>query len=248
MKLLFNTKLLVLFLPILLNILPVFYVDANKKFENEDQCNAYAFGASLGRYMDNSLMQQKSIGINLDRQQLLVGVQDAFFNKSKLSDQEIEVNLKILERKIQTAVQAKMEEESRKNGKLGDEYRAKYYKEEKNAVKTKSGLIYKIENLGQGERPTDKDTIMVNYEGYLIDGSAFDTVYKHNKSLTIRLNSVIPGWTEGLQQLKKGGKIQLIIPPELGYGKSAISAIPANSTLIFNVKLLDINPTKIIDK
>ncbi|HGJ5872213.1 MAG TPA: FKBP-type peptidyl-prolyl cis-trans isomerase [Arsenophonus apicola] len=243
MKSLFKTTLLVTTLSMVLNTSQVFAADANKKFDNEDQRSAYALGASLGRYMDNSLMQQKSIGINLDRQQLLAGVQDAFVNKSKLSDQEIETTLKAFEEKVRAAAQAKMEEESKKNGKLGDEYRAKYLKEEKSAIKTKSGLIYKIEKPGEGAKPTDKDTVVVNYEGRLIDGSVFDSSYKRNEPLTIALDSVIPGWTEGLQQLKKGGKIQLIIPPELGYGKSAAAAIPANSTLIFNVELLDIKPT-----
>ncbi|HGJ5876199.1 MAG TPA: FKBP-type peptidyl-prolyl cis-trans isomerase [Arsenophonus sp.] len=243
MKSLFKTTLLVSTLFTVLNTSQVLAADVNNKFDNEDQRSAYALGASLGRYMDHSLMQQKSIGINLDRQQLLAGVQDAFSNKSKLSDQEIETTLKAFEEKVRTAAQAKMEEESKKNGKLGDEYRTKYLKEEKDAAKTKSGLIYKIEKPGQGAKPTDKDTVVVNYEGRLIDGSVFDSSYKRNEPLTIALDSVIPGWTEGLQQLKKGGKIQLIIPPELGYGKSA-AAIPVNSTLIFNVELLDIKPAK----
>ena len=244
MKSLFKTTLLVSTLFMVLNTSQVLAADANNKFDNEDQRSAYALGASLGHYMDHSLMQQKSIGINLDRQQLLAGVQEAFSNKSKLSDQEIETTLKAFDEKVRTAAQAKIEEESKKNGKLGDEYRTKYLKEEKDAVKTKSGLIYKIEKPGQGAKPTDKDTVVVNYEGRLIDGSVFDSSYKRNEPLTIVLDSVIPGWTEGLQQLKKGGKIQLIIPPELGYGKSAAAAIPANSTLIFNVELLDIKPAK----
>lgn len=175
MKSLFKTTLLVTTLSMVLNTSQVFAAEANKKFDNEEQRSAYALGASLGRYMDNSLMQQKSIGINLDRQQLLAGVQDAFVNKSKLSDQEIETTLKAFEQKVRAAAQAKMEEESKKNGKLGDEYRAKYLKEEKSAVKTKSGLIYKIEKPGEGAKPTDKDTIVVNYEGRLIDGSVFDS-------------------------------------------------------------------------
>ncbi|MFP3014230.1 MAG: FKBP-type peptidyl-prolyl cis-trans isomerase [Arsenophonus sp.] len=245
MKYLFKSTILVVYIFIMLNAQQALSDDTIKKINNKDQKNAYALGASIGRYMHNYLMQQKSIGINLDRKNFLSGVHDAFINKSKLTDQEIESILKSFEEKVIVATHTKIEEESEKNSKFGDEYRVKYLKEKKGAVKTKSGLIYKIEKPGQGVKLTDKDTVVVNYEGRLINGSIFDSSYKRNESLTISLDSTIPGWTEGLQYLKKGGKIQLIIPPELGYGKSEISTIPAQSTLIFNVELLDVKSRKI---
>ncbi|CAA2930849.1 FKBP-type peptidyl-prolyl cis-trans isomerase FkpA [Arsenophonus endosymbiont of Bemisia tabaci Q2] len=155
-------------------------------------------------------MQEKSIGINLDRKQLLAGVKDAFINKSKLNDQEIETTLKALEKRIQTLAQLKMEEESKKMVNWVMIIELNILKKRKSVVKTKSGLIYKIEKPGEGAKQTDKDTVVVNYEGRLIDGSVFNSSYKRNEPLTIALDSLISGWTEGLQQLKKALKFNLL--------------------------------------
>lgn len=106
--------------------------------------------------------------------------------------------------------------------------------------KTASGLLYKVENAGTGDAPKDSDTVVVNYKGTLADGTEFDNSYKRGEPLSFRLDGVIPGWTEGLKQIKKGGKITLVIPPELAYGKAGVPGIPANSTLIFDVELLDV--------
>lgn len=110
-------------------------------------------------------------------------------------------------------------------------------------MKTSStGLLYKVEKEGTGAAPKESDTVVVNYKGTLIDGQEFDNSYKRGEPLSFRLDGVIPGWTEGLKNIKKGGKIKLVIPPELAYGKNGVPGIPANSTLVFDVELLDINP------
>lgn len=106
--------------------------------------------------------------------------------------------------------------------------------------KTASGLLYKVEKAGTGDAPKDSDTVVVNYKGTLADGTEFDNSYKRGEPLSFRLDGVIPGWTEGLKQIKKGGKITLVIPPELAYGTTGVPGIPANSTLIFDVELLDV--------
>lgn len=210
-------------------------------FKSAEERNAYALGASLGRYMQNSLDEQKNIGINLDKAQLLAGVQDAFNNKSKMTDAEVEETLRQFEGQVKEAAE-KMKDESAANEKAGAEYREKYAKE-KGVVKTKSGLLYKIEKEGTGAKPKADDTVVVHYKGTLVDGTEFDSSYSRNEPLTIPLNSVIKGWTEGLVNVKKGGKIQLVIPAELAYGENGVPGIPANSTLVFDVELLDIKPT-----
>ena len=139
------------------------------------------------------------------------------------------------------AAQTKMEADAKDNEAKGKAYRDKFAKEK--GVKTSStGLIYKIEKEGTGDAPKDSDTVVVNYKGTLIDGKEFDNSYTRGEPLSFRLDGVIPGWTEGLKNIKKGGKIKLVIPPDLAYGKTGVPGIPANSTLVFDVELLDIKP------
>jgi FKBP-type peptidyl-prolyl cis-trans isomerase len=106
---------------------------------------------------------------------------------------------------------------------------------------TPSGLQYKILEPGTGKAPKATDTVLVNYRGTLLDGKEFDSSYKRNEPIEFPLNRVIPGWTEGVQLIKEGGKIQLFIPPDLAYGaRGAGGAIGPNETLIFEVELLKV--------
>ena len=92
---------------------------------------------------------------------------------------------------------------------------------------------------GEGENPEAADSVEVHYEGRLIDGTAFDSSFERGETVTFGLTQVIPGWTEGLQLMKPGGKFQLIIPPELGYGEGgAGQMIGPNATLVFDVELV----------
>lgn len=214
---------------------------SNAAFKNDDQKSAYALGASLGRYMENSLKEQEKLGITLDKTQLIAGVQDAFADKSKLTDQEIEQTLQAFEARVKSSAQAKMEKDAKENADKGKAFSTTFAKEK--GVKTSStGLMYKVEKEGTGDAPKDSDTVVVNYKGTLIDGKEFDNSYTRGEPLSFRLDGVIPGWTEGLKNIKKGGKIKMVIPPELAYGKTGVPGIPANSTLVFEVELLDIKP------
>lgn len=221
--------------------------DSKANFKNDDQKSAYALGASLGRYMENSLKEQEKLGIKLDKDQLIAGVQDAFADKSKLSDEEIEKTLQGFEARVKGAAQEKMEKDAKENADKGAKYRDTFAKE-KDVKKTSTGLLYQVEKEGSGDAPKDTDTVVVNYKGTLIDGKEFDNSYTRGEPLSFRLDGVIPGWTEGLKHIKKGGKIKLVIPPELAYGKTGVPGIPANSTLVFDVELLDIKATPKADE
>ncbi|HVZ58929.1 MAG TPA: FKBP-type peptidyl-prolyl cis-trans isomerase [Patescibacteria group bacterium] len=104
----------------------------------------------------------------------------------------------------------------------------------------------KIEDLtvGTGAEAKIGDTVKVNYTGTLTNGKKFDSSYDRNQPFTFTLGKgeVIKGWDQGIVGMKVGGKRKLTIPPDLGYGNTAQGSIPANSTLIFEVELLDLTP------
>ena len=83
----------------------------------------------------------------------------------------------------------------------------------------------------------------MHYTGKLIDGTVFDSSVQRGEPAEFPLDQVIPGWTEGIQKVNKGGKITLYVPPQLAYGDEGRPSIPPGSTLVFDVELLDIKPT-----
>ena len=106
---------------------------------------------------------------------------------------------------------------------------------------TPSGLQYKVITEGHGKSPKATDTVLVHYRGTTIDGTEFDSSYKRNEPISFPLNGVIPGWTEGVQLMKEGGKMQLFIPSNLAYGsRGAGGVIAPDSTLIFDIELLKV--------
>lgn len=202
----------------------------------EDQY-VYALGTFFGQQVE----EYKKLGINLNADKLIQGIKDVSDKKNILTDAEKEKFLSQLQEEVKTRVEAKMEKDFKENDALGKQYGATFFKEQ-GVKKTQSGLLYKIEKPGTDHHPKDTDTVVVHYVGALIDGTEFDNSYKRGEPLSIPLNNLISGWKEGLQKIGKGGQIKLVIPQDLAYAKNPISAIPAGSTLVFDVELLDIKP------
>lgn len=120
----------------------------------------------------------------------------------------------------------------------------KFLEENKNkegVVELPSGLQYLVLNEGDGEIPTEKDQVKCHYHGTLIDGTIFDSSVQRGQPATFPVNGVIKGWVEALQLMSTGSKWKLFIPSELAYGSNGAGAsIGPNSTLIFDVELLEI--------
>jgi peptidylprolyl isomerase len=107
---------------------------------------------------------------------------------------------------------------------------------------TASGLKYVIISQGEGPAVEAGKVITVSYSGYLLDGTLFDSSIERDEPIqfVVGQGQVIPGWDEGMLLLKKGDKARFIIPPQLGYGEMQLEKIPANSTLIFDTEIVDI--------
>lgn len=106
---------------------------------------------------------------------------------------------------------------------------------------TSSGLRYIVQQEGTGKSPLATDKVTVHYTGKFLDGKVFDSSVQRGQPIDFPLNGVIPGWTEGLQLMKEGGKSVLYIPYNLAYGEQGYGPIPAKADLIFEVELIKVN-------
>ncbi|OOF66060.1 FKBP-type peptidyl-prolyl cis-trans isomerase [Rodentibacter sp. Ppn85] len=210
---------------------------ADAKFNDEVSYALTAYSMTQAKLM----AEQGEIKLN--EAQVNKAVEDVLkgkFTEEKIS--ELTQTLEQFQQKIVAREQAKMKEIARKAQDEGDKYRAEFVKKE--GVKTtKSGLLYRVIEAGKGELIKPTDMVKVHYTGKLPDGKVFDSSVERGQPAEFRLDQVVKGWTEGLQLVKKGGKIELVLPPDLAYGKQGAGAsIPPNSTLYFEVEVLDVNP------
>lgn len=190
---------------------------------------SYAFGNTMASSM-------KKDGLNSLNYELLVrGLKDAFGDAAPLIPKE----------KSQAAINNLFVNVSRqKHGPAIAEGKAflEKNKQQPGVQVTASGLQYQVINKGTGIRPKATDTVLVNYRGTLLNGKQFDSSYDRKEPLSLPLNTVIAGWTEGLQLMQTGSKYKLFVPYNLAYGERGAGAdIPPYSTLIFEIELLKVN-------
>lgn len=105
-------------------------------------------------------------------------------------------------------------------------------------IKTSSGLLFEVLKEGEGDCPDSNDMVCVKYEGRLIDGKVVSISDQQNNSI-LHVGETIPGFAEGLQMMKIGGKYRLYIPSEIGYGEGGSENIPGGAASIFDVELID---------
>lgn len=115
--------------------------------------------------------------------------------------------------------------------------------DDKDPVTTASGLkVSVLKAGGEGPKPKLGDTVKVHYTGWLLDGTVFDSSRERGAPATFKLGQVVEGWNEGLTHATAGAVLKLTIPPALGYGERAMGKIPSNSTLVFEVELIELTP------
>ncbi len=206
------------------------------ELKNDEQKLSYSLGLVLGEKLKMDLE-------TMDLEAFQEGIKAIYSGTTPLMDNQ-QVN-----ETMQAFQVRKMEEQRQAAAKIaqgnleaGQAFLAENGKKE--GVKTtESGLQYEELTVGTGKQPTAEDTVKVHYRGTLIDGTEFDSSYARNEPVSFPLNGVIPGWTEGLQLMKEGGKARLAIPADLAYGPGGMgNAIGPNSTLLFDVELLEVNP------
>ncbi|MGF1753301.1 FKBP-type peptidyl-prolyl cis-trans isomerase [Vibrio makurazakiensis] len=209
------------------------------EFKTEDDKAAYAIGISFANYLSTSIDKPSELGINLDKEMVLKGIEHVFAGNAELNEEETRAALEALDKRVAETMQTQAAEKSAAVKEAGEAFRTEFAKAE-GVTKTDSGLLYQVMAAAEGESPKDTDTVQVHYKGTLTDGTQFDSSYDRGEPATFPLNRVIPGWTEGVQLMQVGSKYKFVIPPELAYGEQDTPTIPANSTLVFEVELLKI--------
>ncbi len=207
---------------------------SNANPETEDQKTYYALGMMMGRNL----------------KQFNLSPADLEFVKAGLSDQAMGktpvVDLATYGPKVQKLAQSK-QGAADAAGAAARKEKDKPFEDaaakEEGATKLASGLIIKTVTPGKGESPKDTDSVKVNYEGKLSDGTVFDSSYKRNQPAQFPLKGVIPCWTEGVAHMKVGETAMLTCPSAIAYGdRGRPPTIPGGATLQFKVELLEINP------
>jgi len=201
---------------------------------------SYSIGISVGRDLQQTF---KSQGLDVNLAMVVRGIADAIRGKSALTDEQIHGALGELEKQArarQAQQGARTQQQAAANKAAGEAFLAANGK--KPGVKTTaSGLQYQVIKMGTGPRPKPTDKVRTHYHGTLINGKVFDSSVQRGQPVEFPVNGVIAGWTEALQLMPVGSKWRLFIPSKLAYGqRGAGGVIGPNSTLIFDVELLDI--------
>jgi len=206
-------------------------------FSNNNDSISYIIGADIAHsFAKNS--------IELNKDFVFKGFMDAQAKNDTLFNKEqINKIMAAWQQLMSSKKMAAAEQENAKNVHLGDAFLAENKKKE-GVIETPSGLQYKIIKQGVGEMPHDSDMVSVHYTGTLIDGTKFDSSRDRGEPIEFPVNGVIPGWTEALKLMKPGAQFMLYIPSRLAYGDKATGPIPAGSTLIFDVELLEFEKKK----
>jgi FKBP-type peptidyl-prolyl cis-trans isomerase FkpA/FKBP-type peptidyl-prolyl cis-trans isomerase FklB len=194
----------------------------------DDQKTLYALGIAISQSLGVFSLSEPELEF------VKAGMTDGVLNrKSKVDAQAFMPKVQQLQ-KARVAVLADKEK------KAGEAFLAKAAAE-KGATKTASGIVIRTLKEGKGASPKEADSVKVHYHGTLIDGTVFDSSVQRGEPATFPLGRVIPCWTEGVQQIKVGGKSRLVCPSSLAYGdRGQPPAIKPGATLVFEVELLDI--------
>lgn len=222
----------------LLASLPALGLAADKKapapaFAREDAKAAYSIGFISGK-SHSQLIESFDVNAYVD------GFRDAFAKKEpRLTEEEMKTTLDAFRNRLQMAAVEKANRAAIENKAKSVAYLASNGKKA-GVTTTASGLQYEVLKQGTGAMPKPTDMVKVHYHGTLIDGSVFDSSVDRGEPAVFQLDQVIPGWTEGLQLMKTGGKYRFTLPPELAYGEQGAGPIAANAVLVFDVELLGI--------
>jgi FKBP-type peptidyl-prolyl cis-trans isomerase FkpA/FKBP-type peptidyl-prolyl cis-trans isomerase FklB len=195
---------------------------------NDDQKTLYTLGIAISQSLGTFSLSESELEF------VKAGLTDGVLNR------KAKVDFQVFAPKVQQMQKARAGVLADKEKKAGEAFLTKAASE-KGATKTASGIVIQVLKEGKGSSPKETDTVKVHYHGTLTDGTVFDSSVQRGEPATFPLGQVVPCWTEGVQQIKVGGKSRLICPAALAYGdRGAPPKIKPGATLVFEVELLEI--------
>lgn len=193
----------------------------------------------MGLGIGQQLLQMGASGLNID--DFATAIKDVIAgNELKVQHRDAQRIVQEYFAKQEQEMNAKRAEQGKAHKEAGEKYLAENAKKD-GVVTLPSGLQYLVLKEGTGKKPTARDSVMCHYEGFLIDGTVFDSSIQRGEPATFGLQQVIAGWTEGLQLMQEGAKYRFFIPYRLAYGEGGAGAsIPPFAALIFDVELIQV--------
>lgn len=201
----------------------------NNTLSTAEDVSSYAIGLSFADYLNAQLIKPAQVGLKLNREIILKGLIDGFMGQSQLSDRDKNIALNAFEKSLEKKVSGKSVRETPSTKALPT-----------GMNETASGVRYSVISLGTGQKPTLDSVVTVQYMGTLEDGTVFDSSYARGQPAVFKLTEIISGLAEGITLMPTGSTFQFTIPPERAYGQRGANGIPPNSTLVFNIELLNI--------
>lgn len=195
---------------------------------------SYALGLGIGQQL---LQMGTKNDINVD--DFALAIKDVLEGETlKMKNSEAQQIVQDFFRQQEEKINAERAEKGKAAKEAGEQYLAENAKKD-GVVVLPSGLQYVVLKEGTGRKPAKTDKVKCHYEGFLTDGTLFDSSVQRGEPATFGLQQVIAGWTEGLQLMQEGAKYRFFIPFQLGYGASGAGAsIPPYSALVFDVELI----------
>lgn len=207
--------------------------EETKAVTQEDIAERNKMLYSMGFLLGDNLKRQLILDNEDDYKALSQGMRDSLLNKASQTDVE----------KYKPMIMQKYKDDARRISEKRAAAQQEYlesFKKEKGVKTLDNGAMIKLSRAGKGKAPKADSVVKVHYTGTLLDGTKFDSSRDRGEAFKTRLTDVVPCWTKAVQQMKPGAQAKVVCPSDTAYGNRPVGPIPANSVLLFDIELLEV--------
>jgi FKBP-type peptidyl-prolyl cis-trans isomerase FkpA len=211
--------------------------DPELSLDSEEQKRSYATGVAMAHYIQGNIERQKALHMTLNRDLLMLGLRDTFSKTLKMSEQDIQATLAAVDEQIAVLSRA---EEAKKE--LADATFVENFARREGAKKTSKGLLYIIDNKGEGDALKDGDTVEITYKGTLTDGTVVYGPQVEGANEVFQVGKMPPVLGDAVKLIRKGGQVTLLLPRgSVKSGDEKVAKSPTETVLIYTVSVINVN-------